>query len=176
MRKAVSYKLLAASRGPYSQINNKNSILNMSNLKRIFCFLMIVISCHQSFAQKTKLDHISIYVKDLKKSVAFYQNVMQLDTIPEPFHDGKHAWFKIGEGLQMHVISGATENIIQPKRNHICFSTRSIPDFILSLSKAGIVYEDLQGKPNTIQKRVDGVQQIYFKDPDGNWIEVNDAK
>lgn len=147
----------------------------MNILVRTCFVLVLVFSFQQSFAQKTKLDHISIYVKDLNRSVAFYQNVMHLDTIPEPFHDGKHAWFKIGEGLQMHVISGATENIIQPKRNHICFSTRSIPEFILSLSKAGIVYEDLQGKPNTIQKRVDGVQQIYFKDPDGNWIEVNDA-
>ena len=147
----------------------------MNILVRTCFVLVLVFSFQQSFAQKTKLDHISIYVKDLNRSVAFYQNVMHLDTIPEPFHDGKHAWFKIGEGLQMHVISGATENIIQPKRNHICFSTRAIPEFILSLSKAGIVYEDLQGKPNTIQKRVDGVQQIYFKDPDGNWIEVNDA-
>jgi lactoylglutathione lyase len=151
-------------------------IFIMSSLKGIFCFLIILFSFQHSFAQKAKLDHISIYVKDLERSIAFYQNVMHLDTIPEPFHDSMHAWFKIGEGLQMHVIAGATENLVQPKRNHICFSTKSIPDFILSLSKTGIVYEDLQGKPNTIQKRVDGVQQIYFKDPDGNWIEVNDAR
>ena len=147
-------------------------------MKRVvlICFLLVfVFSFQKSFAQKTVLDHVSIYVKDLNKSVAFYQNVMHLDTIPEPFHDGKHAWFKIGEGLQLHIISGAAENVVQPKRNHICFSTSSIPDFITSLTKAGVVYEDLQGKPNTIQRRVDGVQQIYFKDPDGNWIEVNDA-
>jgi lactoylglutathione lyase len=28
----------------------------------------------------------------------------------------------------------------------------------------------------TITTRVDGVKQIYFKDPDGYWIEINDAK
>src|SRR5215213_8402044 len=134
-------------------------------------FLLLVLSFQKSIAQKATLDHISIYVTDLKKSTVFYQHVLHLDTIPQPFHDGKHTWFKIGEGLQMHVISGAQTVEPQPKRNHICFSTPSIKDFIASLSKAGIIYEDLQGTPNTIQRRVDGVQQIYFKDPDGYWIE-----
>lgn len=140
-----------------------------------FIFLFSVLSFQKTFAQKVKLDHISIYVKDMKKSVDFYQNVMHLDTIPEPFHDGLHAWFKIGQGLQMHVIGGSTESLPQPKRNHICFSTPSLKDFISRLTKLGVTYEDLQGTPNTIQRRVDGVQQIYFKDPDGFWIEVNDA-
>ena len=44
------------------------------------------------------------------------------------------------------------------------------------LNKAAVLYEDLAGKPQTVQVRVDGVKQIYFKDPDGYWIEVNDAR
>jgi len=27
-----------------------------------------------------------------------------------------------------------------------------------------------------VQLRPDGIQQIYFQDPDGYWIEVNDDK
>ena len=27
-----------------------------------------------------------------------------------------------------------------------------------------------------VQTRADGVKQIYMQDPDGFWIEVNDAK
>ena len=138
--------------------------------------LIFVFGIQKTFAQKVGLDHIAIYVHDLKTSVMFYQRVMHLDTIPEPFHDGKHAWFKIGPALQMHVIAGAPDKPERSKFNHICFSTPSIKDFISSLTQAGVAYEDLQGTPNSIQKRVDGVQQIYLKDPDGYWIEVNDAK
>ena len=60
----------------------------------IFCF-----SSSEVFAQKKApvLNHVAIYVVDLKKSTAFYQNILQIDTVPEPFHDGKHAWFKVGD-------------------------------------------------------------------------------
>jgi lactoylglutathione lyase len=47
---------------------------------------------------------------------------------------------------------------------------------VAKLAKAAIPYEDVAGKPQTVQVRVDGVKQIYFKDPDGYWIEMNDAR
>ena len=53
------------------------------------------------------LDHIAIYITDLKKSSAFYRDVLGLDPLPEPFRDGKHAWFAIGQGKQLHIIEGA---------------------------------------------------------------------
>jgi catechol-2,3-dioxygenase len=46
-------------------------------------------------SQQPVLDHIAIYVTDLKKSSAFYRDVLGLDSLPEPFRDGKHAWFAI---------------------------------------------------------------------------------
>ena len=129
----------------------------------------------RTMAQKPVLDHIAIYVTDLKKSVGFYAGVMQLDTIPEPFHDGKHAWFRIGPALSLHIIEGAEKMAEPSKRNHICFSFSALAPFTERLSKAGIGWEDLQGKQNAITKRPDGVQQVYFRDPDGYWIEANDA-
>ena len=39
-----------------------------------------------------------------------------------------------------------------------------------------IEYENWAGQKMQVTKRVDGVYQIYFKDPDGFWIEINDAK
>ena len=49
-----------------------------------------------------------------------------------------------------------------------------MPAFIANLQKHKIAYESWAGEKNGITKRVDGIQQIYFKDPDGYWIEVND--
>ena len=91
----------------------------------------------------------------------------------EPFHDGKHTWFKVGEHAQLHLIEGAKEKTAHDKNTHLCFTVADMAAFINRLTKAGVAYEDWPGKPNSVTNRVDGVKQVYFKDPDGFWIEVN---
>lgn len=134
---------------------------------------LIVASCTVQKPKGTVLNHIALYTKSLKRSTGFYQQVVGLDTIPEPFHDGKHTWFTIGGG-QLHLIEGLGKEVEQNKNTHLCFSVASIPAIIERLKGAGVPYEDWPGKPDAITTRVDGVQQIYFRDPDGHWIEVND--
>lgn len=136
----------------------------------IFAFLQLTMQ-----AQKPVLEHIAVHVTDLEKSTAFYREVMGLDTLPEPFHDGKHAWFSIGNGIQLHLIAIAPRKPELSKQNHLCFTVSSLPSFITRLEKAGIPYEDLAGKKGAVTTRPDGILQIYFTDPDGRWIEVNDA-
>ena len=125
---------------------------------------------------KATLNHIALYVLDLKVSTNFYQNIIGLDTIPEPFHDGRHTWFGVGKQGHLHIISGAKAATTHDKNTHLCFSVPKVDDFIPNLVKNNIVYENWAGQPNTVTNRVDGVKQIYFKDPDGYWIEINDAK
>lgn len=122
------------------------------------------------------LNHIAVYVVDLKISTHFYQNILQLDTIPEPFHDGRHTWFAIGPVGHLHIIQGAKEITAHDKNNHLCFSVESVTDFIKILNKHSIIYENWAGEKMTVTNRVDGVHQIYLKDPDGYWLEINDAK
>lgn len=145
---------------------------------RIIVLLLFIFISLSAMSQKTnaRLNHIAIYVVDLKISSAFYQDVIGLDTIPEPFHDGRHTWFSIGPKSHLHIISGATRFRDNEKNIHLCFSVKSVPEFIKNLEKYKVEYEDLAGQKNTITNRVDGVKQIYFKDPDGYWIEINDAK
>jgi lactoylglutathione lyase len=126
--------------------------------------------------QAISLNHIALYVEDLNKSAAFYKNVIGLDSVPEPFKDGLHAWFRIGENLTLHVIQGPKEKVIQYRSTHTCFSVTDINLFIEKLVKAGVVHEDVKGKQNAVTIRVDGIKQIYFKDPDGYWIEINNDK
>jgi lactoylglutathione lyase len=127
-------------------------------------------------AAHATLNHIAQYVVDLKVSTNFYQNIIGLDTIPEPFHDGRHTWFSVGKQGHLHVISGATAATPHDKNAHLCFSVPSVTEFIKTLEKNNIAYENWAGQPMTVTNRVDGVKQIYFKDPDGYWIEINDAK
>ncbi|HEY3406138.1 MAG TPA: VOC family protein [Ohtaekwangia sp.] len=125
---------------------------------------------------KAVLNHTAIYVMDLKASVNFYHNILGLDTVPEPFHDGKHAWLKTGPGSTMHIIQGATEKKEYYKNQHTCFSVASVEAFAALLKKNNMVWEDRDGAKNSITKRVDGVKQLWLQDPDGYWVEINDAK
>lgn len=122
------------------------------------------------------LNHVALYVVDLTKSTQFYSNVIGLDTIPEPFHDGRHTWFRIGSHSQLHLIQGATAKTVREKNNHTCFSVPSINEFVDILKKHNIPYENWAGQKNTITRRVDGIQQLWLQDPDGYWIEINDDK
>ena len=136
----------------------------------------VSFNCIAQSSQKVLLNHIAVYVVDLKISTAFYKDIVGLDTIPEPFHDNRHTWFSVGVKSHLHVISGATTKTAHDKNTHLCFSVASVPEFVKVLEKNKVEYENWAGDKMAITTRVDGVKQIYFKDPDGYWIEINDAK
>lgn len=138
-------------------------------------FLLLLTNLHAQ-KQRAVLNHIAVYVTDLPRSTAFYQDVVGLDTIPEPFHDGKHTWFRAAGASQLHLIQGATQRSPLSKNSHLCFSVPSISGMISVLAEKGIPYEDWAGAKGSVTTRVDGVKQIYFQDPDGYWIEVNDDR
>ena len=155
-------------------------------MKNIFSVLLLsgslVLASHCVHAQagsnkvKPTLNHIAVFVVDLKKSTDFYERIIQLDTIPEPFHDGRHTWFSIGPLSHLHLIQGAKNVSAHEKDNHLCFTVPSVTDFIKVLDANKIEYEDWPGNKMQVTNRVDGVKQIYFRDPDGYWIEINDAR
>lgn len=145
----------------------------------IWCFFLTInqaVAQYRSNTTKATLNHLALYVHDLSASTGFYKNVIGLDTIPEPFHDGKHTWFQISEHGNLHLIAGNVKDQKHIKDTHLCFSVPSVDDFIARLNKAGVKYESWQGESQKPTLRVDGVKQIYFQDPDGYWIEVNDDR
>lgn len=119
-------------------------------------------------------DHVAISVTDLEESEEFYRDVIGLRQIPEPFGVGRHAWFDIGHG-ELHVIRAAEERTEHPRTNHLCFSVSNMDAFIERIASYGIEFTDAAGNVGQINHRPDGVQQIYITDPDGYWIEINDA-
>lgn len=140
--------------------------------------LCAITAGNNCLAQQAKahINHTAIYVVDVKTSAAFYQNIIGLDTIPEPFHDGKHAWFKTGPGIALHIIQGAEAKKEYYKNQHTCFSVASVEAFTKILAAKNIPFEDVKGVKGAVTNRVDGVKQLWLQDPDGYWIEINDAK
>jgi len=127
-------------------------------------------------AQRPAINHIALYVFDLKKSAAFYKEVMQLEEIPEPFKDGKHVWLRTGQHSQLHIIQGASAVKEQDINSHLAFSVKSLPKFVDNLEKRKIKYGSWKGDTKEPTVRPDGVKQVYLQDPDNYWIEVNDDK
>ncbi|WP_231625535.1 VOC family protein [Pedobacter sp. R20-19] len=150
-------------------------------MKKIIFPSLLLLSCfffQKSMAQQAPavLNHIAVYVSDLGKSTAFYGSVFNLKEIPEPFKDGKHTWFSLGNAGALHLIQGAKSNQTFDKNEHLCFSVASIDIFVKMLTAKNIPFEDWPGKAGAVTTRVDGVKQVYFKDLDGHWLETNDAK
>ena len=127
-------------------------------------------------AQVPVFNHQTVYVVDLDKSTAFYKDVMNLPQIPEPFLDGKHSWFRTGPHSQLHVVSGVAKKESHDINIHIAFKVSSLTDFMKHLDELKIKYGNVQGQQGVSQARPDGIKQIYFQDPDGYWLEVNDDK
>src|SRR5437879_45743 len=122
-----------------------------------------------------ELDHTTVHVRDIQKSVDFYEKVMGLEKIPDPFKDGRHIWFRTGAHQQLHVVGGATEPSHHDIEVHMAFRVASLQDFMTRLDHLQVKYRNFQGD-GKVSARPDGVSQIYFQDPDGYWIEVNDDK
>lgn len=148
-------------------------------MKKCFCihFLVCFFAIHANAQQsKAHINHTAIYVVDIQKTGDFYSNIIGLDTVPEPFHDGKHIWYSTGAHTMLHVIAGATDKKDYYKNQHTCFTVPDFNQFIKKLQALNWPYEDVAGNKNAITTRVDGVHQIWLQDPDGYWLEINDDK
>ena len=141
-------------------------------MKKLIFSTFFLFTFHFSQAQ-VKLNHMAVYVQDLTESKSFYSDIIGLEEIEEPFKDGLHVWYKLGNS-QLHLIQGEWETPTINKNNHLCFSIADMESFIENLKAEGIPYENWLGDDGEITKRVDGIQQIYFTDPNGYWVEVND--
>mgnify|MGYP000344810888 FL=1 len=148
-------------------------------MKKCFCihFLVCFFAIHTNAQQsKAHINHTAIYVVDIQKTGDFYSNIIGLDTVPEPFHDGKHIWYSTGAHTMLHVIAGATAKKDYDKNQHTWFTVPEFNQFIKKLQALNWPYEDVAGNKNAITTRVDGVHQIWLQDPDGYWLEINDDK
>jgi catechol 2,3-dioxygenase-like lactoylglutathione lyase family enzyme len=120
-------------------------------------------------------NHQALSVKDVDKAAEFYKTVVQLPEITNRTKMDGIRWFSLGDGKELHLISIIKDPVQINKAVHLALTTTSMEALVRQLEKNKVAYGDFYGKPNTVTLRADGVQQLYFQDPDGYWIEVNDA-
>jgi len=141
-------------------------------MKVLFIILLVGITM-TTFAQ-IKVNHIAVHVSNLDSSKEFYQKIVGLEEIEEPFKDGLHAWYNIGGGAALHIIEAPNIPTQISKVNHLCFSIEDMDTFIKTLEDTDYPFESWPGEKGKITVRVDGIRQIYIQDPDGLWLEIND--
>ncbi|MEL6537268.1 MAG: VOC family protein [Bacteroidota bacterium] len=119
-------------------------------------------------------NHIALSVKDVDESIGFYQRVFQLQEIPNTASTSKTRWLSLGEGKQLHLIPRPDFEIRTNKAVHFALSTADFEGLVAHLEALEIPYEDWKDVPNQVFVRKDGKRQVYFQDPNGYWVEVND--
>ena len=152
------------------------SCMKITQLLLIAVFLLALATSQSAPSnRRPEFDHTTVYVRDLQKSAAFYDKVLELERIPEPFHDGRHVWYRIGAHDQLHVVSGAISTMEHDINVHLAFRVATFADFTARLDRMNIPYrKSVRGDGKVASIRPDGVHQLYFQDADGYWIEVND--
>lgn len=121
-------------------------------------------------------DHFAINVDDLDDAVAFYQKVLGLEEIYDGTGKDNIRWLSLGNGMSLHVIESDRSEIKLKKSVHLSVSVSDFDGFVQHLRDINLQFFSWQGVPMQSNGRPDGVRQVYFKDLDGYWTEVNDAR
>lgn len=113
----------------------------------------------------TRTLHHSFNVQGhLDECTEFYQRLLELPDDARPVIPGIDGhWFGAGNA-QLHLVDAdAGTEIIRPAGPHVCFAVADLDEAVAELERAGIPYvEGAQGI----------VLQIWFTDPAGNTIEI----
>ena len=113
----------------------------------------------------TRTLHHSFNVEGhLIECTEFYQRLLGLADDARPVIPGIDGhWFGAGNA-QLHLVDADPgPNVIKPAGPHVCFAVADLDEAVAELDRAGIPYvEGAQGP----------VVQIWFADPAGNTIEI----
>lgn len=149
-------------------------------MKTLASLLIILTSLTMAYAQKTSsfkmnFDHLALSVKDLNRSVEFYKTIFQLEEITNRTANPNIRWISLGDGKELHLITNS-ETLVLNKTLHLALKTENLDAFINRLKEKNIPFGDWGGTLNAVTTRADGIKQIYLQDPDGYWIEINNAQ
>jgi len=132
-----------------------------------------ILLCAQN-GTAISVDHIALHVANVDTSVAFYSEVFGLQEIPAAAKGRR--WLSLGGGVALHLLGGRTGSVVDDRSVHIALTSRDLEPILQRLRERHVVWFDFAGHAGAISaSRTDGVRQIFLRDPDGYWIEVNDA-
>lgn len=119
-----------------------------------------------------RLDHLVLTVRDIEATLAFYTRVLGME--PVSFGAGRRA---LAFGQQKINLHPATDPVVpharqpMPGSADLCLITATaIPAILAHLERHGVSVEE---GPVTRTGALGPITSVYFRDPDGNLIEVS---
>jgi catechol 2,3-dioxygenase-like lactoylglutathione lyase family enzyme len=114
------------------------------------------------------VNHVGVKTRRLEESRAFYRDVLGFREVSRPNFNFRGAWL-YNYGLMIHLIEsdavGDRSDEIQTRDNHLALHSDDLARVEALLQEHGIAF-----RKNEIKDR--GIQQIFFRDPDGHHIEI----
>jgi catechol 2,3-dioxygenase-like lactoylglutathione lyase family enzyme len=114
------------------------------------------------------LRHVALNVRDVRKSVEFYRNVLGMDVEWEP--DPENVYLTSGsDNLAIHKLPEGAEPSTVQNVHHIGFIVKTMADV-----DALAAHVESQGISlvHPLKTHRDGARSFYFKDPDEVLIQV----
>ena len=117
----------------------------------------------------THIDHIVLTVRDIERSVAFYQRVLKMEAVT--FAGGRRALTFGNQKINLQTLGQETRNFAGIGSGDLCLITQMPTEDVL----AHLAAEDVEIVEGPVEKS--GAQgpitSVYFNDPDGNLVEVS---
>ncbi|MDH3710021.1 MAG: VOC family protein [Cyclobacteriaceae bacterium] len=146
-------------------------------MKEFLIVLIIVLGqTGMTLAQEFhfKFQHSALGVFDVDESAEFYIEILGFKEIPNRSQTPGIRWLSLGHGLELHLIQTKDLTVNEIRQTHLAWSTDRFDQFLDVLEKHDLDYTDWPGNKKGPSLRADGVHQVYFQDPNGYWIEIND--
>ncbi|GAA3408752.1 VOC family protein [Paenibacillus hodogayensis] len=120
-----------------------------------------------------KIEHVGVMVTDMERSIAFYRDVLGLETLGTLDHGNgtiKLAFLgSPGAGeTQLELVQGYTGRLAEEgKVHHIAFTVDDLDAEIARIAKLDVTFidPDITVLPN-------GARYRFFYGPDGEWLEL----
>ena len=127
-------------------------------------------------SMRASLDHVAISVSNVQASAAFYKGAFGFAELKTPFAGGGGVvWLDLGHGMALHLFGGRVSPVTNEHERHIAITVSDMSRVTSFLASKGMAWQNFDGVVGKMQTRPDGVRQMFFRDPDGYWVEVNDA-
>ena len=127
-----------------------------------------------------RLHHVSLPVRDVAVSAAFYENLFGLERLSRPDIPIPGVWLGCGD-CEIHLVhnpQGTYRKKLQPDfcDVHFAFWTDDFEGIVTSLERKGFSADHPKDDAKWLmimREGISGFPQLYLLDPDRNTIEVN---